>query len=165
MIRYCRPCWREKGKPVPATEVVGEIPLCSEHFTKIDKENEEKMRADKVAVQKDRDAGMSPQELAAKYKVPVWWVYQNTKKAQSSGATQGKAGTASRDKNVSGAAECGESGNGGSRAVSRVAGRTGKTKNGKGTGESHSWVSEMIARLTVKKLEIEAVIEALQAIR
>jgi hypothetical protein len=36
--RYCRPCWRLKGKPVPAVEIIDGTPLCANCFVNLDKE-------------------------------------------------------------------------------------------------------------------------------
>ncbi|HZP33943.1 MAG TPA: hypothetical protein VFB23_11345 [Candidatus Acidoferrales bacterium] len=107
----CRDCQEQTGAHVKATRILKTGPRCDMHYRKImglppvksfvevksgveptePKKKEEakpvsKYTADKAAAQRDRDAGMASNEIAEKYKVPTWWVYQNTKGSSSARA-------------------------------------------------------------------------------
>jgi len=108
----CRDCQEQTGAQVKATRIIRTGPRCEMHYRKImglppvksfvevksgveptePKKKEEakpvsKYTADKAAAQRDRDAGVALNEIAEKYKVPTWWVYQNTKGSGSPAAS------------------------------------------------------------------------------
>jgi len=60
----------------PAFDIATELARIRE--TKKNQE-ETTMAVDKAALQRDRDAGMSPADIAKKHGVPAWQVYQYSK--------------------------------------------------------------------------------------